>query len=258
MDNYNVIGDVAGNFLTLKALLAKMPQDAELICLGDPSDRGARSKEVIEFLITTGKTVNSNHAHIFVDFYEQSKNPNTYFPYYEKEVFFYNGGTQTVESYNPEWHPSDKKFHEIIPESHIEFLKNCPFYIKSKNFVMTHAPLSDQCTLKSACDLGEGFFRGGDVISERSLLWNRYVPEHPHSDLKGKINIFGHNASNMVKVYTTQYPLGIKADNNKLQQLLLTNDEYPIYAICLDTSSAKVLTGLHLPTMTIYQQDYID
>jgi hypothetical protein len=35
MNNYNVIGDIAGEYKTLLALLNKTPKDAELISLGD-------------------------------------------------------------------------------------------------------------------------------------------------------------------------------------------------------------------------------
>jgi hypothetical protein len=62
----------------------------------------------------------------------------------------------------------------------------------------------------------------------------------------------------MVKIYTTQYPNGVKVNNEGLQNLITTKDKYPIYAICVDTSGGKILTGLHLPTMVLYQQNYID
>lgn len=44
------IGDIAGNFKTLKALLDKLP-NKKVILLGDPNDRGPRSNEVIQFIM---------------------------------------------------------------------------------------------------------------------------------------------------------------------------------------------------------------
>ena len=99
----NVVGDVAGNFKTLKALLEKMPSDSELLCLGDPVDRGPRSKSVVEFLMTNGKTINSNHAHMMVEAWEQSAYPEMKPRYYGKDVWFYNGAIQTMGSYDSDW-----------------------------------------------------------------------------------------------------------------------------------------------------------
>jgi len=264
MNNYNVVGDIAGNFLTLKALLAKMPQDAELLSLGDPNDRGPRSKEVIEFLMKNGKTVNSNHAHMFVENWQQSAMPGAAPRYYEWDLFFYNGGNATMDSYagTPpgKWGSLGKEVHELVPASHIEFLEKCPMYIETSSYVFSHAPLHIRSTLESASKLGNGFASPYDIdlVSEFSLIWNRYVPDRPHPHLNGRIHIFGHNSSDMVKVYTTQFLDGKKVDNEGLQVLLSTDNQYPIYAICLDTSRGKKLTGLHLPSMTLYEQEYID
>ncbi len=256
MNNLNVIGDIAGNFLTLKALLDKMPE-AELLCLGDPNDRGPRSKEVIEFLMSNGQTVQSNHAHMFTTTWREMAFPGREPLFYEPGTFIWNGGDSTLDSY--QFQCSAKEMHMYVPEEHIEWLENCPSACEIKDFVFTHAPLHPLLNLKDACNLGTGFHEVPDFFhSDYSIIWNRTVPERPHPDLKGKINVFGHNSSDMVKVYTTQFPRSIKVDNTGFQELLAKQDIYPIYGICLDTSSVKVLTGLHLPTMTIYQQEYID
>ncbi len=271
MNNYNVVGDIAGQYLTLQALLDKMPKDAELLSLGDPNDRGPRSKQVIEFLMTNGKTVNSNHAHLMVEAWEQSAMPGAYPRYYEKGIWLYNGAIQTLTSYEKDWttllnfqthqnmyetvvHYDETHLHRIIPKAHIDFLKNCPLYIETENYAMTHAPLFIKKSLEEACKLGDGFNKCVDADSEHSLLWNRYVAEKPNPTLNGKINIFGHNSSDEVKVFTPNYQSGIKLSPEKFEAF----DMSKAYAICLDTSSAKVLTGLHLPTMRLYQQEYID
>ena len=44
----NLIGDIQGNYHTLRALLKQMP-DEEPVSVGDMVDRGPRSKEVLEF-----------------------------------------------------------------------------------------------------------------------------------------------------------------------------------------------------------------
>lgn len=272
MNNYNVIGDVAGQYLTLKALIAKMPEDAELLCLGDPVDRGPSSRQVIEFLMHIGKTVNSNHAHLMVEAWEQSAMPGAHPRYYEKGIWFHNGAIQTLTSYDTDWsnkigfqtyqsgyqtiiHYNEDKLWHIIPKDHIEFLKHCPMYIETDQFVITHAPIFEKSSVMQACNLGTGFNSlKPDNASERSLLWNRSVGHKPNPQLAGRINIFGHNASDNIKVYTPEFANGIKLTPEAFKEF----DMSKVYAICLDTSSSKVLTGLHLPTMTLYQQEYID
>lgn len=276
-DNYNAVGDVAGQYLTLKALLDKMPKDAELMCLGDPVDRGPRSKEVVEFLMKNGKTVNSNHAHLMTEAWKHSAMPGAHPRYYQYDIWFYNGAIQTMSSYDPDWMTKmgfqssqsmyntvlgfdESKLYPMIPKDHITFLQNCPMYVKSENFAFTHAPVRQNLSLEQASDIGTGFFGiNHDYKSDASVLWNRYVPDRVNPKLEGLVNVFGHNSSDKPKLFTTQYPSGIKiTSQDQLTELWDMRVDHPVYAICLDTSSAKILTGLHLPTMTLYTQEYID
>lgn len=246
-NNFNVIGDIAGQYKTLQALLAKMPQDAELLSLGDPNDRGPASKEVIEFLMKTGRTVFSNHAHLMTEAWMQFATPGAQPMYYEPGLWpEYNGGIPTMQSYKSDYRLG-QDISQIVPREHIMWLKQCPMWIESEDYVYTHAPLHSQLSLTDGEDLGGGFHEHYDSNSGFSLIWNRYVPDKPHKFLNGLINVFGHNSSDKVKLYTTQYPNGIKVDNDRLQELIAIRDQHPIFAICLDTSSAKVLTGMHMP-----------
>src|SRR5882757_8068391 len=111
MNNFNVIGDIAGNYKTMLALIAKMPPDATVLSLGDPNDRGPRSKEVIEWLMNNGKLVQSNHAHMMVDCWKQIMMPGAQPRYYDDGLWSANGGDKTVISYGDSM--------SNIPESHI-------------------------------------------------------------------------------------------------------------------------------------------
>ena len=53
MESFNVIGDIAGQFKALEALVKKMPK-GDLICVGDLCDRGPQSKEVYDFVMERG------------------------------------------------------------------------------------------------------------------------------------------------------------------------------------------------------------
>ena len=45
---YYIIGDVHGHYDTLMRLVDRLPQDAELIFVGDLIDRGSQSAEVVD------------------------------------------------------------------------------------------------------------------------------------------------------------------------------------------------------------------
>jgi hypothetical protein len=257
-DNYNVIGDLAGNLETTKALMAKMPQDAKFLFLGDINDRGPLSNQLIQFLIDNGhQSTNSNHGHMMVDYYKSKTDPK-HTSYYERDLFLYNGGDKTMDSYNENWRNMDIK--DVIPKAHIDFLENLPLYIKTDKYLFSHAPLIQNKTLEQACDLGYGFNGRGYHKAEGSIIWNRLVPWGPHKDLGGRINIFGHNSLDKVKIYSPKFPQSLKVDTAEdfRNEMFDTDPENKVYAICIDTCRAKKLTGIHLPTMTIYQQDYID
>lgn len=259
-NNFNVVGDLEGRIKTLKALLDKMPKDAELLSLGDVNDRGPSTKELIEFLMKNGETVQSNHGHMMVEAWKHSAMPGCYPLYYALDIWpEHNGGMDTLRSYAPpDWLGTTTKFHEYIPESHIKFLENCPPYIESDDYIMSHAPIRGNASADEACDLGLGFNGPFNWAAETSIIWNRYVPEMPNAKLNGKINIFGHNSSNAVKVFTTEFRGGIKVDQDKFTEIWSKREKYPIFAIGLDTSGGKFLTGLHLPTLTLYHQEFID
>lgn len=252
--DYFVVGDVAGEYDTLIALLDKATKDIQLVCLGDPNDRGLKSKETIEYLINNSITVQSNHAHMMTEAWYYSANPESRALYYPTDIWpKHNGGLYTVQSYGDFTTP----IHKLIPESHIRFLENCPLYYEFDNFICTHAPVHIRLNKESIKNIGTGFLYRFDQISEDCVLWNRQVPSKPNRNFNNKINLFGHNAYRDVKAFTTEFPNGVFCDQKKLNELLDKREEYPIYAIGLDTSVSKILTGLHIPTMTIYQQEYV-
>jgi hypothetical protein len=269
---YNVIGDVAGELKTLEALLEKMPKENKTLCLGDPNDRGPDSKGVIDFLMKTNAShVMSNHSHFMTEAWKQSAMPGVHPRYYQKDIWFCNGAFQTLSSYNEKW-PEIIKFESsgqyisfeedklwtLFPKEHIEYLKELPMYIEDGKFIFTHAPIHIKKTIQEACNLGEGFANmwSRDWFSDTSVLWNREVPDKHNKQLNGKVNIFGHNASDAVKVYSKLYPKSIKCYSNEEFKRQVSNID-DVWGICLDTSSSKKLTGLDLTNMVIYEQEYI-
>lgn len=272
----NIVGDVAGQLKALEALVEKMPE-GELVCLGDPNDRGDDSKGVIEYLMKNGKLIQSNHAHILSEAWLQSAMPGAQPRYYGKSMVFYNGGTATLNSYDKNWqsilkseykmsrhgnieHTFDEdKLHTLIPKEHIDFLIASPMFLETEKYILTHAPIAQNKSIEEVCELGEGFTGGltTDPKSDSSVLWNRYECSRPNPKLKGKINIYGHNSSTEVKIFCIQYPKGKKVTNETFQDYLKEFGTGDIWGIAMDTSGANKLSGLHLPTMTIYEQEYL-
>lgn len=261
--NYNNIGDSAGHVETVKALQAKMPQDAVTCLHGDLNDRGPYSRQLIEYAMEQQKLgrmviTNSNHGHMFYDYYMMKTVPG-YKPYYEdSSVFLGNGGDATLLSYGMTNY--NQNIADFVPKEHIEWLKNLPLSIVTEKFMFSHAPLIANKTIEQASNLGKNWHGKDYYKAESSLIWNRLVPWKAHDDLKGRINIFGHNPSDEVKIYSPRFQQGLKVrDTAELrEQMLDTDPDNQVFAIAIDTCRARILTGIHLPTWTMYKQPYID
>lgn len=212
----NIIGDIAGEYKTLMALLNKMPE-GEVISVGDMVDRGPDSARVVDWFMRNGRAIMGNHEHMMIDNLTKG-----YF--YSSDIWLYNGGEHTLRSYDYE-----------VPEDVIEWLQNLPLFIEIGDTLISHAFLrpaavDDEVVLKENCELGASVMDKG----ETTILWNRREPVRRE---KWKLQVCGHNSQFGLREW---------------------RDEEGMYAICLDDSRHKKLTGLHLETMTIYQQDYLD
>ena len=64
-----IIGDVHGEFDSLRLLTDKLPKDSNLIFVGDLVDRGKKSKEVVEFVKSNNYLcVLGNHEKMMIDY----------------------------------------------------------------------------------------------------------------------------------------------------------------------------------------------
>lgn len=211
--SYNVIGDLAGNYLTLQALLKKMPE-GEPISIGDMCDRGPRSKDVIEFFMNNGRALLGNHEHLLVSHYRRDG-------YYESGIWYYNGGTIT-----------DNSFGGCVSENVLNWIETLPKHLIVEDCLISHAFINPRfVSVSKASDLGwTAYSSQGDD----SIIWNR---SEPCRRSEYSLQIAGHNSHFGLKWFS---------------------DDQGVYAVGIDTSRQKVLTGIHLPTRQIYQQEYID
>ena len=214
----NVIADVAGRFDELMLLLDKMPKGEEVISLGDMIDRGPKSKEVLEWFMKNGKAIFGNHEHLMLDFCRQGH-------YYENEAWLWNGGRKTLNSFDPTgmipvW--------DVIPQEILTWVEFLPKYIEIENCLLSHSFVRPGFTLEQACDFGDSY---RDFRCDNSIIWYRDVPKRIR---KYKMQITGHNTH--------------------MERFVDSEGEF---AICLDDSGKKKLTGIHLPSMEVFQQEYL-
>lgn len=168
LENTYVIGDVHGCFHTLENLVARLPEDAELIFVGDLCDKGNFSKEVIAFVQDNGHAcVKGNHEYLMQTYLEDAIIHNQHSPWSLDKRY---GGLSTLSSYQDD--------HDKMLE-HLEWVRDLPIYIERDGYFITHGfalPFYEH--------------RGNPEYNKEYLL-NRYKKGMPVAPSK-VINIFGH------------------------------------------------------------------
>ncbi len=128
IENTYVIGDVHGCIYTLKALISKLPADANIVFVGDLVDKGNFPKEVIKFVINSGyKSILGNHEAYMLKYIEDALLHNKVSDWSTEKHF---GGYKTIENYKDDI-PTLKR--------HLEWIKTLPRYIEIDKFFITHA-----------------------------------------------------------------------------------------------------------------------
>lgn len=131
--------------------------------------------------------------------------------------WFYNGGLATVASFKK--NPEDKEVD--IPAEFIEWLEQRPLYFQTDDLVVSHAPISGKLEHQLPEDpMSRNYY----------FIWNRYQPRERQS----KFMIYGHNG-----------------------RFIEHKDDQGVFAMCIDNSHAGKLTGIHWPTMEVFEQDYL-
>lgn len=226
---FNIIGDIAGQYKTLMALLAKMPKTATPLSLGDMIDRGPESKKVLDFFMQEGNlAIKGNHDHFLESAYRGG--------YYRDGIWEYNGGGSTLENFGIDdsiyMHDYSK-----IPEKYVKFIESLPLYMYLDEYnkdglqgFVSHASKNPNLTVEQCADIGKNI---NSRRADTSFLWNRGATGR----FPNYYQFCGHNSH-----------WGLEAQSDKEGE----------YGKCIDTSSSKILTAVHWPSMVIYQQEYID
>ena len=164
-----VIGDIHGCINTLEELYPKLKENTnEIYSVGDLVDRGANSREVIQFCIDNGiKCVRGNHEDIILRVHGVVPDSPHITPEKRLENHIVNGGDATLKSYTGSRKMDLKKYKEaLISSGHLDFIKSLPLKIELGGVIITHAGITDETD---------------DVI------WHRKVPSK-----LDKFQVFGH------------------------------------------------------------------
>lgn len=229
----NIIGDIAGQYKALVKLVGKMPP-GEVISVGDMVDRGPDSQRVLDYFMKPGRrAILGNHEHLMIDYLTNGG-------FYDHDVWMWNGGRKTLLSFDPYEEHNAKG---AVPKKYLEWLSGLPKFIELKDFdingvkkdvLISHAflrpaSIEDSVVLKENCEFGKSIWDK----NETTIIWNRSEPVRRET---WDLQICGHNSQFGLREWS---------------------DDKGTYAICLDDSRQKVLTGLYLPTMEVFQQEYI-
>ncbi|MGI8950202.1 MAG: metallophosphoesterase family protein [Chitinophagaceae bacterium] len=171
------IGDIHGCSKTLQKLLEeiKIDKQDEIYFLGDYSDRGPGSKEVVDFLLKLKienyklKFLRGNHEQMFMDS-EKS------FDYFENWLL--NGGTKTLESF------AVSRFSQL-DEKYKTFFENTAFYFETNNFIFVHA--------------GFNFYNKNIFEDTEAMLWIRDMKVDKRK-IGNKIIVHGHTPTPLNEV----------------------------------------------------------
>jgi len=160
------IGDVHGCARTLEALIAEIKPEAidQLVFVGDYTDRGPRSRDVIDHLLRLEAASRSgdgprcvflrgNHDQMMLDWIARG----TF------DLWFENGGTTTLASYATDTGAPS------ISDEHKDFLRRTRLYLDTPEFCFVHAGLNPD---RSVAD-------NLRVETADTFLWTR---RHFHSE----------------------------------------------------------------------------
>lgn len=167
----NIIGDIAGRYRELMALLKSMPEADLILSVGDMMDRGSDSNKVIEWFMqaqTVGRAeaLYGNHEDLMIQGTIHDDNWN----------WIRNGGAATIRSYADK---SDQDLSSIIIDPvHTEWLQKRPMYFQLDDLFVSHAPVT---SLK--------YIPKDPYGRDEYFIWNRYEPKKAMN----KFVINGHN-----------------------------------------------------------------
>ncbi len=194
------IGDIHGQFDMLKQVHDWIEQDkkqhgddeAQIVHLGDYTDRGPNSRAVIEYLMNGINSsapwiaIRGNHDRMFTRFVRDGTafDPRTSTPKSWLDPAL--GGQTTLASYGieackEETHKAFEQASKIVPHTHLEFLENLPLTYQWQGYLFVHAGIRPDIALEDQDEDDLIWIRQGWDDYEGPLPWKVI---HGHTALK--------------------------------------------------------------------------
>ena len=178
MDKWLIASDIHGCLRTLLALVEKHGKGRQLILLGDLVDRGPDSAGVVRYAMENGvPTCMGNHEDLLIAYSAHAKlgYKAKCTQYYDRDVWLYNGGDKTLESWG--LHRG-----QPLPKNVLDWMSKLPPYL------VIGTPNADG--RKLFCS-HTGFGLEADKNNWIQALWGRYPDEGDFPD-DGAFRVFGH------------------------------------------------------------------
>lgn len=184
MSRILAISDIHGCYEEFYQLLSDVrydPNKDQLVLVGDYVDRGPRSKEVVEFVMSLVRehgaiALKGNHDDMFIKHLLSDEAEH-------RERHLRNGALTTFQSYYQKEldveHIDHAKAHILENyQHHIQFLRDLPLYYETDKHLFVHAGINPE-------------FEDWRMTPERDLIWirNDFIDHPTRLD---KTVIFGH------------------------------------------------------------------
>ena len=187
------IGDIHGQLGQLTRVLDLIEKDggpkAQIIFLGDYTDRGPHSRAVLDLLIEGQQArrnwtfLKGNHDRMFEWFMLDYPRHDAHLPIDYYWLHPRLGGEMTLASYGLQFTQKDRQLavhaeaRKVVPAAHLDFLKSLPLSFETEDLFFCHAGIRPDIPL--------------DQQSEHDLLWIRQE-FHRSTDPHPKLIVHGH------------------------------------------------------------------
>ena len=175
MTRHLAIGDIHGCFDALRTLVAfvDVHESDVVVTLGDYVDRGPNARDVIDWLISFGKTnslvaLRGNHEVMML---------NARINQTDKLRWGQFGAIETLDSYAT--CNDDDADLDDVPASHWQFLSELLPYYETETHIFVHATVDSHLPM--------------DQQPDRTLFWERYSDKFP-GHTSGKFMVCGHKS----------------------------------------------------------------
>jgi serine/threonine protein phosphatase 1 len=181
-----VIGDIHGCLDELRYLIEALPLEVgdRLVFLGDYIDRGPASKEVVSYLLELKEYgpvrdlvfLKGNHEDMLLSYLGL---PGEY-----GDMFFYNGGQETLESYGlGSMRPAPNEALSVIPPAHLSFYQSLINYYIMGDTLCVHAGINPLKSLEEQTKSEVLWIRDQFIYSAHSLPYTVLFGHTPQKEV---------------------------------------------------------------------------